>query len=297
LFLGIIGSGQYGEKETASLPLNGSKQVLGYTLTYKGSHPTDDGKWRFDVQVERGGSTFLLQPVMFESSYNNSLMRNPDYASLITRDFYLEPVSVEQTGSSGDAGEQDVVELKKGESRTFGDVEVTFLQFEMNQQAMNSMTGTGGFAVGARLRIKRGKTTEEVIPVAFYKAGQRSESRIVSTKDGAIDFELLGMNVDPASKASTIQLRITGLPGQAPVAQKSELLIVEASVKPFIGLIWIGAVLMASGLTVSLIAKLNGKGKPRRTGDQNEGNRQPEAARSPQDDREPVGEPSQQGGN
>ena len=297
LFLGIIGSGRYGEKQTASLPLNGSKQVLGYTLTYKGSHPTDDGKWRFDVQVQRGGSAFLLQPVMFESSYNNSLMRNPDYASFLTGDFYLEPVSVEQVGSSGETGAQDVVQLKKGESRTFGDVEVTFLQFEMNQQALKAMTGSGGFAVGARLRITRGKTTEEVVPVAFYKAGERSESRIVSTKDGTIDFELLGMNVDPASKASTIQLRITGVPGQAPPAQKSELLIVEASVKPFIGLIWIGAVLMASGLTVSLIAKLNGKGRPRQSGDENERNRHPAAAHAPRDERKPVEESSQGGGS
>jgi len=273
LFLGIIGSGRYGQKETASLPLNGSKEVLGYKLTYKGSQATDDGKWKFNVQVERGGSTFLLVPVMYQSTYNNSLMRSPDYASSITRDFYVEPVSVEQVGANTDTQGQNIVQLKKGESQTIDDVEVTFLRFDMNQQAVQSMTGSGGFAVGAILQVKREKTTEQVVPVAIYKAGQRSQSQIVRTKDGVVGFELLGMNVDPETKTSTIELGITGLPGQVPVAQKSEVLIIEASVKPFIGLIWGAAVLMVSGLAISLIAKLNGRERTRRTPDQrNSGN-------------------------
>lgn len=273
LFLGIIGSGRYGQKETASLPLNGSKEVLGYKLTYKGSQATDDGKWKFNVQVERGGSTFLLVPVMYQSTYNNSLMRSPDYASSITRDFYVEPVSVEQVGANTDTQGQNIVQLKKGESQTIDDVEVTFLRFDMNQQAVQSMTGSGGFAVSAILQVKREKTTEQVVPVAIYKAGQRSQSQIVRTKDGVVGFELLGMNVDPETKTSTIELGITGLPGQVPVAQKSEVLIIEASVKPFIGLIWGAAVLMVSGLAISLIAKLNGRERTRRTPDQrNSGN-------------------------
>jgi cytochrome c-type biogenesis protein CcmF len=268
LFLGIIGSGRYGQKETASLSLNGSKEVLGYKLTYKGSQPTDDGKWKLDVQVERGSTTFLLEPVMFESSYNNSVMRNPDYASFITGDFYLEPVSVEEVAANTDTRAENTVQLKKGESRTIGDVEVTFLRFQMNQQAAQSMTGSGGFAVGAVLEVRRGKRTEEVLPVAVYKAGQRSQSQIVKTKDGLVGFELLGMNVDAETRMSTIQVGITGLRGQVPVAQKSEVLIVEASVKPFIGLVWTGAVLMISGLVISLLAKLNGKGRAKQTRDQ-----------------------------
>jgi cytochrome c-type biogenesis protein CcmF len=270
LFLGIIGSGRYGQKETASLPLNGSKEVLGYRLTYKGSHSTDDGKWKFNVQVERGATTFLLEPVMYQSSYNNSLMRNPDYASFITRDFYVEPVSLEHVEAKPETQGQTIVQLKKGESETVGGVTVTFLRFDMNHQGAQSMTGSGGFVVGALLEVRRGKTAEEVAPVAIYKAGQKPQSQIVKTKDGVIGFELLAMNVDSETKTSSIQLGITGLPGQVPAVQKSEVLIIEASVKPFIGLIWTGAALMVAGLVISLAAKLNGKGRKRQTPDQRE---------------------------
>jgi hypothetical protein len=55
-----------------------------------------------------------------------------------------------------------------------------------------------------------------------------------------------------------------------PAVQKSEVLIIEASVKPFIGLIWTGAALMVAGLVISLAAKLNGKGRKRQTPDQRE---------------------------
>jgi len=297
LFLGIIGSGHYGRKETASLPLNGSKEVLGYTLTYRGSQPTNDGKWKFNVQVERGGTTFLLEPVMFESSYNNSLMRNPDYASFFTRDFYVEPVSIEQVGTSAGTSGQEIVQLKKGEERSIGDFNVTFVRFEMNQQALRSMAVSGGFAVGAVLQVERGKATEQVVPVAIYEGGQRSQSQIVRTKDGVIGFELLSMNVDAETKASTVQVRVTGLPGQVPNAQRSEVLIVEASVKPFIGLIWVGTVLVVSGLVISLVAKLGVRGKRRWETERREGHRDLSESAPSRDARKPIEEPANKEGS
>lgn len=60
-------------------------------------------------------SVLVLEPVMFESQYNNSLMRNPDYLSSWFGDFYLEPVSLEQ----GETDEQNIVVLVKDEPQTY----------------------------------------------------------------------------------------------------------------------------------------------------------------------------------
>jgi cytochrome c-type biogenesis protein CcmF len=259
LFLGIIGSGRYGEKKTASLPLNEPREVLGHQLTYTGYQPTQDGKWEFSVKVVSGSSQYVLDPVMFQSEYTNSLMRNPDYASSLTSDFYIEPVSLEEVAQTPEASGSMLLQLKKGESKTVGDATVTFVQFDTNHKGTESMVGGGAFAVGAVLEVKRGTSTERVVPVTLYKGSQTPQPQVARTKDGKLGFELLSMNVDSQAKGSTIELSVTGLGAGAPATQqKSELLVIEASVKPFVSLVWAGAFLIIVGLGISLVNKLNG---------------------------------------
>jgi cytochrome c-type biogenesis protein CcmF len=258
LFLGIIGSGRYGEKKTASLGVNEPKEVLGHQLTYKGSSPMPDGKWKFTINVVKGGSSFDLDPVMFQSEYNNSLMRNPDYASFLTRDFYIEPVSLEEVAAPAAQGSATVLQLKKGETKNVGDVAVTFVQFDMNHKGMDVKSATEGFAVGAVLDVKRGNSVERLTPVTFYKGAKSTQVQPARTKDGVLAFELVTMSVDSQSKGSVIELNVTGVGGAPTPVAKSEVLVIEASVKPFMSLVWAGAVLMILGLGISLTTKLNG---------------------------------------
>lgn len=96
LFIGIIASGRYGQKQSISLPLNQPKSAFGYQLTFTGAAPAEHEKTKYLVNIEHNGKLERLEPVMFESNYNNSLMRNPDYLSSLFGDVYLEPVSIEQ---------------------------------------------------------------------------------------------------------------------------------------------------------------------------------------------------------
>ena len=262
LLLGIIGSGRYGEKQTASLSLNAPKEVLGHQLTYTGSKQMEDGKWCFSVTVAKDGSQFTLEPVMFQSDYNNSLMRNPDYAAFLTRDFYIEPVSLEEVATpSGVAGGGSMVQMKKGESKSLGDAVVTFLRFDTNHKGMETMLGAGSFPVGVVLQVKRGSKTEEVVPVTVYRGSEKLEARKATTKDGSVGFELVAMNIGTQSIPSTIELSVSGSAVPAPTAIKSQLLVVEASLKPFMSVVWAGTVFILLGLVVSLTTKLNGGGR------------------------------------
>ncbi len=262
LFLGIIGSGRYGEKQTASLPLNEPREVLGNQLTYTGSRQMQDGKWFFSITVAKEGTRFTLEPVMFQSDFNNSLMRSPDYAAFLTRDFYVEPVSLEEVALPPEAAVSGgTIQLRKGESRSVGDATVTFLRFDTNHKGMESTTGTGSFPVGAVLQVKRGSRTEEVTPVTVYRGTEKTETRRATTRDGTVGFELIGMNIGTQSGSSTIELNVTGSAVPAPPAAKSQLLVVEASVKPFMSVLWVGALFILLGLIVSLSTKFNGRGQ------------------------------------
>lgn len=255
LFLGIIGSGFYGQKATTSLTQDQPKEVLGYTLTYTGSQPTGDGKWKFLVTAAREGGSFLLEPVMFKSTYNDQIMRNPDYVSFMTKDFYVEPVSVERATAGGH--NHQTFDLPKGVATSIGDMSVTFVRFEMNQHGMEGMLGgAGGFPVGAVLEVVRNGKKETVTAVTLYKEGQQPEVKPAMLKDGETGFSMLSMNINPENKTSSIQVEVAGLHDQAEETAGPEVLVIEASIKPFISLIWIAATLISIGLFLSILSKV-----------------------------------------
>ena len=149
LFLGIIGSGRYGQKQSVSLPLNQLRIVLGYELTYNGTSVTQDGKTKFIINIQHSGSKATLEPVMFESSYNNSVMRNPDYLSYWTKDFYIEPVSLEEDTI---AQPQNIVTLTKDESQFYGPMMLTFKRFDMGEHGKSDLMVNGAMTIGADTR-------------------------------------------------------------------------------------------------------------------------------------------------
>ncbi|MBI5463875.1 MAG: cytochrome c biogenesis protein CcsA [Ignavibacteriales bacterium] len=253
LFLGIIGSGFYGEKKTIALPQGEPKDVLVYTVTYVKPQQTADGKQQYHVNVEHGGVSYALAPVMFESSYNNSLMRTPDYINMWTKDFYIEPVSVERQQPQARA-HGTTIDLEKGRSLKVGDMTVSFLRFDMAAHGMQQ--AENGFAVGAVLEVKRGNTSKQVTPVAIVRNGIMTEYRNAML-DETIGFQLLNMNIDMQTKRSSVEISIIGMNGSPATYPLVELLVVEASLKPYISLVWIGSVLMIVGASIAMMRRRN----------------------------------------
>jgi len=252
VFLGIISSGKYGQKENVALQLNSPRNALGYTLTYLGSKPMDDGKYAFEIQVEKSGKRFVLAPVMFHSEYSNGTMRNPDIAMFLTKDFYISPVSLEQDEQTGYGN--GPYHLKKGVPIQAGDLVLTFRSFEMSHDSQNRMMNGSGFPIGAAIEVKRGEKTEVVTPVTIYKEGSSPTYQSALLKDEKTSIQLLHMNVDMTTKESSIAIAVHR-DGKSAKSEKNEVLIVEASVKPFINLLWAGTVILFLGFVVSILRR------------------------------------------
>jgi len=246
LFLAVIASGRYGTKKTQGLPLNQPKDLLGYSVTYTGFRQFEGNKHEFAIKVEQGGSSFFLYPVMYEASYNNSLMREPDYASFLTGDFYLEPVSFET--EAGGPGESH--QLIKGTPVTIEGRSVTFVRFDMTHEGTTGMTSGQGFPVGAVLEIKQGKKKEELVLRSMFDQGV-AHPVPSTTKDGSLTLSFLGMNIDMETKKSSIELGVSA-PGAAPVQSRPEMLVVEASSKPFMSFVWVAAIFLLGGVGLAL---------------------------------------------
>jgi len=254
LFLAIIASGRYGQKQSISLPLDQSKSVFGYEMTYTGMSPTKDGKTKFTVNLEQGGKRAHLEPVMFESQYNNSLMRNPDYLSSWVGDFYLEPVSLEQ----GKTDEQNQIVLVKDEPQIYGPITITFQRFDMGAHGKSGMMGGGNsVTIGAVLQIKTTKDVQEIIPTTTYDLQGNPEMKTAYLKNGHLGFQLLAMTVGSGAKKSQVQINVVGIEGMKHAGtQKPETLIAEISVKPFMNFVWIAALMIIGGLTIAMLRRL-----------------------------------------
>jgi cytochrome c-type biogenesis protein CcmF len=254
LFLGIIASGRYGEKQSISLPLNQPKSIFGYELAYMGMSPTRDGKTKFIVNLEHGGKRAFLEPMMFESQYNNSLMRNPDYLSSWFCDFYLEPVSIKQ----GENNQQNLIDLVKDEPQIYGPITITFDRFDFGAYGKGGvMARDRSVTIGAVIQIKTNKDVQEIEPTTTYKLQENPEMRTVYLKNGHVGFQLVTMNLGYGKKKSQVRINIVGVEEMTHTGmQKPETLIAEISVKPFMNLVWIASAMIICGLTIAMLRRL-----------------------------------------
>jgi cytochrome c-type biogenesis protein CcmF len=257
LLLAIIASGRYGQKQTVTLPMGQPKVIFGDTLIYVGTSPTPDKKTEIHIHVVQNGKAAILKPVMFESSYNNSLMRNPDYISYLTKDFYIEPVSIEPGEETSD---QNILELVKDEALQYGPIQITFRKFDLSSHGKGGGMGTGGtMTIGAVLETVKDGAKQTLIPTTTYKMGEEPEMKTAFLKNSPIGFQLVTMNVAPTKGGkSSVKINVVGLESMThgKGSKKPETLIAEVSVKPFMNLVWIASVLIIGGLTVAMTRRL-----------------------------------------
>ena len=248
--LGVIATGKYAPMERLFLAEGKPQQALGGTITYTGYSEQPDGKVAFHVAVERGGSSFTLSPVMFDAG-QQGVMKNPDIASSLGSDFYVSPMSFEPHQASASDG--DSYTIPKGQTVEIGDAQVTFLKFDMGAHGKEAMArGEGGMSFGSVLEIKKGSATEQVVALAHYGTNQPPDYDPVRSELLGATLQMVGMNVGMQSKESSVTVAVIR-PGTA--QPQPDVLVIEASVKPFINLLWGGTVIMLAGFALAIVKR------------------------------------------
>jgi cytochrome c-type biogenesis protein CcmF len=253
MFLGFVGSAKYDNKETLSLAQGEPMHCLdGYKLTYTGYKPIENGKkYAFEVKVEHKDKHFTIAPIMYKN--NEDIMRNPDILNLVTKDFYLAPLSLEPAGNQ-DKGMQ-TLSFKKGETKKVGELEVTFMDFNFPVDQKAAMLEGREVKIGATLAIKQyGKKPAEITPSKVISQGEATD--IPATFEGTHQFTLMNMKPDKENKENSAveigyaDLRVTS------AAKKADVLVVEASVKPYINLVWSGVIVLLVGFIVTIVRRV-----------------------------------------
>ena len=247
-FLGVVATGKYSTKEHVSLPRGTPVQALNHTLTYEGFTVTEDQKYVFSVRAQKGAESFVLSPVMFEAG-EQGIMRNPDIVEAITSDFYMAPQSLEPPQ---DGSPLEQATLEKGNSAVIDGVTVTFVDFASGDHGDSKMMGgEGTVSVAAVLDSQKGPERETLKPTLSF-SGQGPVHPEVVSKLLAGGVQLLTMNVSMGGAPSVIQI---GLQHSGGESSRPDVLVVEASVKPFVSLLWAGTVLMMIGFGLAIVKR------------------------------------------
>ncbi|HSQ75967.1 MAG TPA: hypothetical protein VLT13_10440, partial [Bacteroidota bacterium] len=237
-------TGKYTTTAHISLPRGTPVEALGHTLTYEGFTVGEDEKYAFNVRVQQGSGSFVLSPVMFDAG-DQGIMRNPDIEAAFTRDFYLSPVALEPPQEGGPVGQYS---LQKGSSVNADGATITFVEFAKGDHGDGAMMGSGqGMGVAAILDIVKGGERERLQPALSFASGERVHAPVPSKLlNGTV--QLLTMDVSMGDRPSMIQI---GVQSEGGAVSRPDVLVVEASKKPFVSLLWVGTVLMMIGFSLA----------------------------------------------
>ncbi len=253
LFLGFVTSARYDRKATVSLQQNVPLDTLGYKLTYVKDEKV--GKYdAFRVRVEKDGRDHIVSPTMYYSEFSQSVMRHPDLINYLNRDFYVAPLSLEEPETTND----QTITLQKGESTQVGPLTVKFDDFDFSAQQMGQMLEGKGFQIRGIMEIAEGYKKQK-IDLVMKNQGEGPQFIPVTFKaadgqDYTMQMVRLLPDKDDRSK-SKIEVSVKS-PLPASRQMRGETLVVEASIKPYINLVWMGTITLAIGFFMTILRRV-----------------------------------------
>jgi cytochrome c-type biogenesis protein CcmF len=204
MLAGIIISSAYDRSAKISLPLNQSKQVMGYTLTFRGvDKPTPTAHEAMLVEVQgHDGATYIARPHMFRNPKSNQLVANPDVHMHLTHDVYVSPIEFDP-GRAPEIG--DTLELGKGETGQAGPFSITFDGFDMSGGHASGQS----VSIGAFLTVRHGDVVQKVTPfITSTDAGFSSDPVPLQGVNGA-DVSIVAVN----ASSGRVRLSVGGIGG------------------------------------------------------------------------------------
>ncbi|MBI4429112.1 MAG: cytochrome c biogenesis protein CcsA, partial [Ignavibacteriales bacterium] len=251
--LGFVTSERYDEKKTVALERGKPVDALGYKMTYVGYHPVED-RYAFAIDVEKDGMRRTVSPTMYYSEFTKGLMRHPDLINFINKDFYVAPLSLEEASSGSDK----TLTLQKGERADVSGLNVLFVDYEFSNEQKAAMAESRAFSIDATMEIRDGVKKSKIV---LQMKGEKGEFEYPAKTYTALDktsyeFRISRLIPDREDKSKS-KIEISVKTANDPsAAAKAETLVIEASIKPYINLVWVGTVTLVVGFLLTIVRRV-----------------------------------------
>lgn len=296
LFLGIITTARYTTTEHIRLVQGQPVKALGYTFTYTGraqveKHYTDREKYQYFVKVEDGKGAEVVKPVLYWSDFNKrqQAFLEPGISWGFVKDVYISPKATEIDG------EPLTITVQKQQPTAFpvdSAYTLTLQRFDMS--GMVQGTDPNKMRMGVVVTLAHnGEETEHTLFTTFTG---NMESRLpeplsIPNTPYTLMFDRLLPNRENLSLSQAI---FAFTDANNPATQPKDVFVVEASIKPLIGLVWAGVILMVFGFFVSIIRRT---GEIKRVLRSDIGETMPESTAAPTLQQDELAEPAVIEGN
>lgn len=254
MLIGVVVSGNFSQNDKVVLVQGIPHKVMNYELTYQGTTPAADGKDILKIKVNSQSQNYTASPRFYYSEYNRAMMSEPDVQSNMLYDFYLSPQELKQ--ASGSTESHHILVLRKGETKTIGDLQVHFQDFDLQSHSEG-----GAMKVGVKLGISNGEKNAEIMPVIFYdQNGKHAEPAAIPVEDGKRKASVMIGQLNASEKS--VELHFDGLAADSKLVNpaSSEQLLLEVSKKPFMNVLWLGAILIVAGAIIPLGRRIKESG-------------------------------------
>ena len=187
MLIGFVATGGYSRSQAVSLPLDETREVLGYSLTFTGvDEEMPDGREATVVQV--GESSETLYPRLWVNEKSNQMVANPAISSSLLGDLYLAPNQL-QPPEAPDVSA--TIDLVVGEPVVRQGRTVTLERFNVREHDEAS----GHVTVEAQIAMEQGGETVQLMP-ALVSDGGHIHGRPAAMPDGEGQVRILGLSIE-----------------------------------------------------------------------------------------------------
>ena len=235
MIIGVIASSGYGLSEQLQLPRGESRKALGFDMNFQGMEKDKEGKEHALIAVVGDGRKFTANAKFYWSEYNQGYMKKPHIERFWTHDVYISPL--EMVGGADAGGTW----FKPGETKQAGNVKFTFEGFLPEP-------GDGKMKLTANIVADIGGRTVPLKPVLEITMGDGKRTSTPAYLPSGGTLAIVSANPQDGSV-------MLALPGEER-GKDSQTLAVEVSTKPFINLVWLGAIVMLASAFMSMYRRV-----------------------------------------
>ena len=244
VFAGIIATGGWAVTERAMVPIGGGVEAVGFTIEASQIEVSADGTiTSVPLKLSKDGKLIAEGTPSMQITNMGSTMRHPMIYSTLTQDIYISPLVIQDSASGVSALHGDHLQIQKGASVSSGGFEISFSSFDLT--AMNSGK------VGAAIKASEGSSVLYEGTLYYSVTGSGGSDSYTVFEGSGGKYKLTLESIDASSGLVFMDLA----KASEEALEGGSMLLIEISRKPFVWLLWIGAIMIVMGTAVAVVRR------------------------------------------
>ncbi|HOA14865.1 MAG TPA: cytochrome c biogenesis protein CcsA [Bacillota bacterium] len=244
VFAGIIATAGWAVSERAMVPIGGSVEVAGLTVEASSPVTSQDGNTvHVPLKLYKDGTLFQEGSPYMQMTRMNSILHGPMIHSSLTEDIYISPLTLEGSSSGMSTLPGKKMEIGKGQTVASGGFEVSFSTFDLTEMSLGK--------VGAGVKVAEEGTVlfDGKLFISVAGTGGDESYAVFQSKEGRYVLTLESIN------ASSGKVFMDLAKASEEKSASGGSFLIEVSRKPFVSLLWIGAILITLGTAIATVKR------------------------------------------